>query len=241
MKLLKVLSGSLGFFTLIPSGDPRNFNEFIEHLEIIPLTGALIGVVLGAVVYLLSYKEELLILFPLIYVLVEGINHLDGLSDFADGVCASGDREKKIKAMKDVSTGSGGVTALIIYLILLTYSIFIIDSPDIRFFSIILSQSYSKLGILILLFYGNPIHPGLAEMFSKKVTARKVLTGLAIAILVGLLWFPESLIALTLSILLTYIILKIARKHFGGISGDVAGALNCVIFAGCLLTFGVLS
>ena len=41
--------------------------------------------------------------------IITGIHHADGLADFADGLMVKGSKEKKLKAMKDVSTGSAGI------------------------------------------------------------------------------------------------------------------------------------
>ncbi len=45
-----------------------------------------------------------------------GINRIDGLADFGDGVIAHGPVENKIKAMKDVNTGTGGVVFMVMLL-----------------------------------------------------------------------------------------------------------------------------
>jgi len=241
VKPLRVLAGSIGFFSALPAGNGKNFNEFLNHLEIIPLTGAIIGAILGVISYFLSFFNNLLILFPIAYLMIEGLNHMDGLSDFADGIYATGDRENKIRAMQDVNTGVGGTSAVAIYLIILTYSIFTMDSPITRVLAVILSQTYSKFGILLLLKAGNPIHPGLAEMFAKNVNSGKIIKGFLIAIVISMIWLPVSIYGLFLSIIITILVLNLSKKHFGGISGDTAGALNCIIFASGLLFFGVIS
>ncbi len=241
MRPLRVLAGSIGFFTAIPAGNGEKFDEFLNHLEVIPLTGTIVGGILGLITYILSSFDRLLILFPIVYLLIEGINHIDGLADFADGIYASGDRENKIRAMKDVNTGVGGITAVIMYFFLITYSIFVIESPLQKLLALTLSQTYSKLGMLLLLGSGKPAHSGLADMFIRKINTVKIITGISIAVLVSTIWIPESIYGLILSIFITFTVLKLAKKHFGGISGDTAGALNCIVFASELLLFGAIS
>jgi len=48
--------------------------------------------------------------------LLRGFNHLDGLLDLGDALMIKGDRERKIKALKDVEIGSGGIGLLLVYL-----------------------------------------------------------------------------------------------------------------------------
>ena len=57
-----------------------------------------------------------------------GINHIDGLADFGDGVIAHGTWEKKVQAMKDVNLGTGG--GLFIAVLLLATFAVVTDIPQ---------------------------------------------------------------------------------------------------------------
>ena len=48
--------------------------------------------------------------------LMTGIHHTDGLADFADGLMTKGSKEKKRKAMKDLSVGSAGIFSIVIFM-----------------------------------------------------------------------------------------------------------------------------
>ena len=66
--------------------------------------------------------DYLFILEPLVVSLIvvaslaviTGIHHTDGLADFADGLMTKGTKEKKRKAMKDLSVGSAGIFSIVI-------------------------------------------------------------------------------------------------------------------------------
>ncbi|RJS70476.1 adenosylcobinamide-GDP ribazoletransferase, partial [ANME-2 cluster archaeon] len=103
----------LGFLTTIPVGiSMEGLAALGKRLYLFPVIGSVIGVLMGCAGYLFelflpSQVASVVIIVSLYY--LTGINHLDGLADFGDGVVAHGSREKKIGAMRDVSLGIGGV------------------------------------------------------------------------------------------------------------------------------------
>ncbi len=63
------------------------------------------------------------ILAVLALYLTIGLLHLDGLADWADGIMVKGDRERKVRAMKDLNTGIAGVFAVVTVLLLQVYAL----------------------------------------------------------------------------------------------------------------------
>mgnify|MGYP001351546103 CR=1 FL=1 len=110
--LLFALKSGFGWLSAIPVGiSMEGVEALMNHVYVFPLVGLVLGAILGTVSYiaLQAFPASLVavVVIVAIYWLC-GINHIDGLADFADGVIAHGTREKKIAAMKDVYMGTGG-------------------------------------------------------------------------------------------------------------------------------------
>ena len=84
-------------------------------MHVFPIIGIAIGLIIGSIGFGLSFFLDPLIVSLLVVAsiaVITGIHHIDGLADFADGLMTRGTKEKKRKAMKDLSTGSAGITSI---------------------------------------------------------------------------------------------------------------------------------
>jgi len=82
-------------------------------MHIFPIIGIAIGLIIASIGFGLSFFLDPLIVSLLVVAsiaVITGIHHTDGLADFADGLKTRGAKEKKRKAMKDLSTGSALIT-----------------------------------------------------------------------------------------------------------------------------------
>ncbi len=126
-------------------------------------------------------------------VIVTGIHHADGLADFADGLMVKGSKEKKLNAMKDLSTGSAGVVAIVLYLIGLVVTISLTTGFDL-FKAILISEILAKFSMVLLASLGNSASLGSNSAFyqkfmkdKKKLMAAFIIMIIPIALLVKLL------------------------------------------------------
>ena len=223
-----MLRASLSFFSTIRiEGD---FEDLRNNLWIMPFTGFIIGLTIA----LLSYPLHCLgvgFLTVIIYVTIEGINHIDRLADFFDSFFSP--EGKKIKALKDLQIGSGGVIAVTVYIVTLSNFFYIIDDPVP---ALILSQTLAKQGMLQLMLSSKPLWDGLAAEFIKGVKKRDYLSyifSISLALLLSVKYF-EALLSLIVYFILVYVFRYYVNRKYGGINGDMLGALNCLIFAGVL-------
>jgi len=219
---MRPLLGSMGFLTTIPVGnDEKSFESFRRNLWVMPITGTIIGVVV-ALFYALLRAAGLQYLTVVVYILVEGINHVDGLSDFGDALFAPKDR--RLKALKDERKGTGGVLLTALYVSLLT----VLFSRNLNVGMIVLSQAAAKLCMLTLLTTAKPLWPGMASYMMEHARLKDLAFGLiAIALLSAYLnLITQFLILLTAICLYRYAVLR----SFGGVNGDIIGASNCLIF-----------
>jgi cobalamin-5'-phosphate synthase (EC 2.7.8.26) len=106
------MRSGFGFLSTIPVGiTMEGIEALMRHVYIFPIIGMALGLIFAAVAYLLDLflpQDITAVCIMIAIYWVCGINHIDGLADFGDGVTAHGSIEKKIKAMKDVNLGSGG-------------------------------------------------------------------------------------------------------------------------------------
>jgi adenosylcobinamide-GDP ribazoletransferase len=107
----------LSFFTRIPvkaldSIDEAAYKKGIKHL---PVIGLMIGAATGAVSLLGAWIGSHLAAFLtlLVYLLLTGALHMDGLADTMDAFGARRDREKTLAILKDSHIGTFGAVALV--------------------------------------------------------------------------------------------------------------------------------
>ena len=112
--MLKEIGSVFSFLTIIPTGN-ANLEIVAKYMYLFPIVGIAIGLLVGSIGFGLSFFLDPLIVSLLVVAslaLITGIHHTDGLADFADGLMVKGSKDKKLKAMKDLSTGSAGIVTI---------------------------------------------------------------------------------------------------------------------------------
>ncbi|WP_297068045.1 adenosylcobinamide-GDP ribazoletransferase [Thermococcus sp.] len=218
----------LPFLTRIPiRGD---FEKAREELWAFPVVALLSSALPVVILYLKLPLANILAVLALY--LTIGLLHLDGLADWADGIMAKGDRERKVMAMKDLNTGIAGVFAVVMVLFLQVYAL-----PLLPFYAIFLAELNSKFAMLLAMAAKNPLGEGLGAYFMEGMNRRQLAVGV---LLYTLLYAPVAFYSpITLTGLLgiafgTYVI-KLSLNNFGGINGDCLGAVAEITRAGTLL------
>lgn len=222
---LDLLKSSLGFLTTLPvKGD---VDVLRRNLWVFPFVGIFIGSVISIPAVL-----GLWFLCILLYVAIEGVNHIDGLADFGDAFFAPEGRKKV--AMKDLNLGTGGVVFLCVYFLILFYSF-----QRVSVFDIIFSQVLAKFSMLLLLTTSKPAWQGMAGFMMEFARKRDLVIGSLPLLLVVL--NPLAVFPLLFAIAISLLVKRYAEKKFNGVSGDVVGASNCLTFAGSLLVCSFLA
>lgn len=253
----------LGFLTTIPVGiSMEGLAALGKRVYLFPVIGVLIGVIIGAIGHLLglflpSGIAAVGVIVALYY--LTGINHLDGLADFGDGVVAHGTREKKVGAMRDVSLGIGGVIFCVIVVLGLFAAIgevlggvvggvgggaMGLASGSNRGWGFLMvmvaSEVCAKQAMLTISAFGRSSHPGLGSIMIDETGLREFGIGLVFSGAVCWVVLAGSgLLLLGSAIGVAFIVLMTANRNFGGISGDVIGATNEIARVVALLVAGV--
>ena len=245
---LLALRSSFGFLSTIPVGiTMEGLDEFFKRTYLHLVVGLVLGLLMGAVAYLfisflpISISAVLIIAF--VYY-ITGLNHLDGMADMGDGLTAHGSVEKKLKALKDMSLGIGGVAYAALVIIAFYASLTSLygeatvlysttaEVALIFFFAMFVSEVSAMQSMLTIAAFGKPIHEGLGSILVNNTTVPKYLIGFVIGSVacIGASFYVglgiTGIFAFIASIVATFVLLNVSNRHFGGVNGDVIGASN---------------
>lgn len=238
--MLRQVGAVFSFLTIIPTGH-SNLQVVARHMYLFPVVGIAIGIMVGSAAWGLSFLLDPLVVGLLVtaaLVLITGLHHIDGLSDFADGLMVRGTREKKLQVMRDPSVGSAGIVSVVLYVGGMIIALSAIRGFDL-FLAIIAAEVIAKFSMVLLTSLGPSAWEGSNSDFVKSMgDKRKLAIAAAITVFsLVLLQNNMAFIALAVGIAISLIILCVSRRSFGGISGDILGATNEMTRLGSLLVF----
>jgi adenosylcobinamide-GDP ribazoletransferase len=227
--LLKQIGSVFSFLTIIPTSN-SDLNSIAKNMFLFPIVGIVIGLVIGSLGYGLSlYLEPLVVSLIVVASLavITGIHHTDGLADFADGLMTKGTKEKKRKAMKDLSVGSAGIFSIVLYAIGMIIALSFSSGMEL-FKIILLSEIMAKFSMVLMAGLGNSASIGSNSPFMDSMKDKKRLLIAGIITIIPLIVIGEmnGLIVFASGIILTMFLIGLSTKSFGGITGDVMGASN---------------
>jgi len=238
--LLKQIGSVFSFLTIIPTSN-SDLNSIAKNMFLFPIVGIVIGLVIGSLGYGLSlYLEPLVVSLIVVASLavITGIHHTDGLADFADGLMTKGTKEKKRKAMKDLSVGSAGIFSIVLYAIGMIIALSFSNGMEL-FKIILLSEIMAKFSMVLMAGLGNSASIGSNSPFMDSMKDKKRLLIAGIITIIPLIVIGEmnGLIVFASGIILTMFLVGLSTKSFGGITGDVMGASNELTRLSSLLIF----
>ena len=238
--MLKQIGSVFSFLTIIPTSN-SDLNSIAKNMFLFPIVGIVIGLIVGSLGYGLSlYLEPLVVSLVIVASLavITGIHHTDGLADFSDGLMTKGTKEKKRKAMKDLSVGSAGIFSIVLYAIGMIIALSFSSGMEL-FKIILLSEIMAKFSMVLMAGLGNSASIGSNSPFMDSMKDKKRLLIAGIITIIPLIVIGEmnGLIVFASGIILTMFLVGLSTKSFGGITGDVMGASNELTRLSSLLIF----
>jgi len=238
--MLKEIGSVFSFLTIFPSSN-ATLENIAKYMYLFPIVGIVIGLLVGSFGFGLSFFLDPLLVSLLVVAsiaIVTGIHHADGLADFADGLMVKGSKDKKLKAMKDLSTGSAGIVGIVLYLVGLIVTISLTSGFDL-FRAILISEILAKFSMVLMASLGNSASLGSNSPFVKIMKDKKKLAAAFIIMLIPVIVIGETtgLLMLGVTVTLTVFLLAISNRSFGGITGDVLGATNELTRLASLMVF----
>lgn len=199
----------------------------------------MIGVVIGAVLYGGMCLAERFLphgQYPVLYVgigtalplLVTGGIHMDGFLDVTDARSSYGDKEKKLQILKDPHTGAFAIIGCGVYLLLYAAFFSVLDRKKLACFaaSFVMERALSGLSVVC---FPKAKNTGLAATFSGQAQKIAVAVCMVFWFLGGsafLCWqsgMGKAAVCVIAALVVYGYYGWMAKREFGGITGDLAG------------------
>lgn len=232
------------FFSFVPIKKQLDMNnKTVTWMYVsLPLVGLIMGAMLSGGLYiLLTYTEVsnglLAILLVVGMIIFTGGLHLDGFIDMCDAFFSYGDQKKRLQVLDDPRTGAFGVLGVVVLILLklgFIYEVLTQGQQEIAVFVAVI-PFLARIGMLgYFVSMHTSKQTGLAAYFKGQVIAKQlVFTSLlmlfivsAAAIYLGLLSFFFLIAVMGVSV---FLYRKWSNRHFGGMSGDLLGALGEIL------------
>lgn len=222
----------------------EGIEALMRHVYLFPVVGLVLGLLFAAAALLSSYAlQPALVAIAVIVVIYKlcGINHIDGLADFGDGVIAHGSQEKKVAAMKDVNLGTGGGVFIAVILLAL-YAALSSMPAGLLPLALVAAEVSAKESMIAFAAFSTSLQKGFGQIMIEKTGIREFLIGLIIsAAFCAAVLGPLGLCALAFSQVAALYLVAVAKRNFGGSTGDGIGATNEIcraIALAAVLTLG---
>jgi adenosylcobinamide-GDP ribazoletransferase len=203
-----------------------------------PFVGLIIGVLTwlvwrGATLILPSLVAGILAL--VVWVLLTGGLHLDGLADCCDGLLVSAAPERRLEIMKDPHIGAFGVIGLILVLLLKAAMLSsLLLSAGV---GIILAASLARwcilLGALLPQARASGMGADFASGFQRSFLFWAAILPVGLAIFTG----TRGLLAALAGVGAAALVLWLAKSRIGGVTGDVFGMIVEIVETVVVLVF----
>jgi adenosylcobinamide-GDP ribazoletransferase len=196
-----------------------------------PVVGALIGAAVGGVAAGLMELVPPLVAAAvaiLFGVLLTGAFHEDGLADTADAM-GGWTPERRREILKDSRHGSFGVAAMCGTIVLRIVCVASLG-PAVAFASLVTAHTIGRGAAVGVMGAAPPVpEEGLGADYTRSLSPARAGSGVLAALLIGALavgWWVVPFAAAAFVAALA--VSLIARRAFGGVSGDILGAVEQV-------------
>lgn len=200
-----------------------------------PVVGAAVGLAAAVVLHvasLLSLPAAAAALAALAAAMwLTGGLHEDGLADVADGFGGGHDKERKLAIMRDSRIGSYGVLALVVGIGLRWSAVLaLLDGAGVESAAaaLIATGALSRAAIPLAMAMMEPARRDGLGAGAGRVNGLRLAAGLALAGLAAWLLLPGSTLAplFAFTLMAVLAVAALARRHIGGYTGDVLGAVE---------------
>lgn len=211
-------------------GDGAADEDFARAVGWFPVVGLLLGLLLAAAdsaIRLVLPPPSASAMVIALWVAATGALHLDGLIDTADGLAGGSNPDERLAAMRQTVAGTSGA-AVGILAPLAAYAALSALPDGIRSAALILSPVCARAAILLgYRVFPYPRREATASAILKQgASTLATAGGMAFTLLVaGLVAGAGGLALVVLPVALTLMLGALAAPRFGGLTGDVHGAL----------------
>ncbi|MHC1680240.1 MAG: adenosylcobinamide-GDP ribazoletransferase [Methanomassiliicoccales archaeon] len=243
--MLGALKAALTMFTVIPAKVDGNDVDYLSrNFHLIVFVGALYGLLAAVIFYLGQDLLSVIVLAAMVLAVFHLLNrflHLDGLSDFGDGMVCGGNAERRLAAMKDSKTGAGGVGYALVFTLLSFAALASLTGKAELLFLPLIAEIMNK-NAMVFCAFGGKAREGLGNAFVSNTKGKQAIASLILSVLLafGLIiliclptgyWYVDEIAVFTVagalvSAIVGLVMSSVAMKNFGAVNGDVMGATN---------------
>ena len=218
---------ALGFLTILPVPQRKEWSDldFGWSAVFYPLAGALIGAMAGAAYLLLSkvfVTSVSALLTLIIWILLSGGLHWDGLADCMDGFGCSASPGHRLEIMKDSRLGTYGALGIFCSLLLKWLCIQNL-APARTPILFALAGASARWGMLLLTAMPLANPNGMAAMLKRHCPDRIAMYALPVPLILALVMRPYGLLYPAAALLTAGLVALLAKRKIEGINGDVLG------------------
>ena len=236
MNIIQSLIVTLSMYTAIPmpmvEWNEKNLKYCMAFLPVV-------GLLIGAAEYLLFFVCRMAEVSSVLYgaaacvlpVILTGGIHIDGLIDTSDALGSHGTKEKKLQILDDPHAGAFGIAGVISYFLLMLgamtelYGRVSMEDAVVVFSAFVLSRAAVAVAIMMI---APSKKSGLLYTFSSG-SSRHVVCISSAAVLAAcflflfLKWKIRVLFPIAGILIFGGYFVRMVRRHFGGLSGDLCG------------------
>lgn len=245
MSIITSFRAGLAFFTRIPVGSAPLLPTLSGVVAWLPAVGLLVGA-LAALALLLAARLGLPAALcgigaALVWTVITGGLHLDGVADCGDGLLVETSPERRLTIMKDSRLGSFGALALFFVLSTKVAALAALagTAPLHALGACCLAGLLGRCQVFVGMRLPSARPGGLGSMMHDGMKPRYAYTALGLCLAACLVMGRHGLYGLLAAGLVAFRLLSAARKRIGGVTGDVFGALiettECAVLAVCCL------
>lgn len=231
---------SFQFFSSMPIRKqlPMNNKTVTAMFQTIPIVSVLMGLTIAFLFYIneqfFQFSPLLIaILIVVANIVMTGGLHLDGWIDLSDAYFSYQDQQRRLDILSDSRVGAFGAIGLVVMILLKVAFIYEAISSDVNhlvYFFIAIPVMCRIAMVLYLLSTDCVKQSGLAYYFKSQVRINHLWMAIslyALLIVVGAFYLENmTFIILFVSMLVfVFIYRKWTMKNFGGMTGDLIGAL----------------
>ena len=237
------LRGAWAFLTRLPGGaHPETDRDLGRSVPWFPVVGAVVGALSGAVYWALHGPLGALLAAVLAVAagaVVTGCFHEDGLADTADAL-GGANRERRLAIMKDSRVGAFGVLALVVATLVRVFAVSSMAAIDGLIALVVAHMLGRTMAVAVMGVAPAAADTGLGHSYAAHLprawTAAVVVLSSAVAVGLGL----TGTVSLTTAAAGAALVALVARRAFGGITGDVLGATEQVTEMAVLVSAAAL-
>jgi adenosylcobinamide-GDP ribazoletransferase len=221
---------AIRFLTIIPMPGIKisDASDLGRSLSFFPLIGLTLGAILWLIYYLLSFvfpAQLILVLVIIAQVILTGAHHVDGLMDTFDGLFGGKTVKKRLAIMADTKVGTFGITAAIL-LFILKYAALISNPLIIQ--TLLLMPVFSRWMMVSAVFTVKTARDtGMGYAFKQGANWQRFIAATMITLIISIVIFDwRAIVIMTALWIIVSLMLVFFKSRFGGLTGDNYGAVN---------------